>query len=71
MLVYFHGGGWVIGDLDTCDAPCREICQLANLVVVSVDYRLAPEALFPAAAVDCYDANCLGCGKHGGAEWQR
>lgn len=55
-LVYFHGGGWVIGDLDTCDSVCRELATLASVVVVSVDYRLAPEHLFPAAVDDCYAA---------------
>mgnify|MGYP001161637085 FL=1 len=53
-LVYFHGGGWVIGDIDTCDAVCRELATLANIVVVSVDYRMAPEHVFPAAVDDCY-----------------
>lgn len=56
VLVYFHGGGWVIGDLDVCDAACQEICTLANLVVVSVDYRMAPEHIYPAAVTDSYDA---------------
>ena len=56
VLVYFHGGGWVIGDCDTCDAVCREISTLAELVVVSVDYRMAPEHIFPASAKDAYDA---------------
>ncbi len=56
VLVYFHGGGWVIGDLDTCDAVCREIATLGNLVVVSVDYRMAPEDPYPAAVIDAYDA---------------
>ena len=56
VLVYFLGGGWVIGDLDTADAVCREIATLAELVVVSVDYRLAPEHVYPAAVEDSYAA---------------
>ena len=56
ILMYFHGGGWVIGDLDTGDAVCRELCTLAGVVVVSVDYRMAPEDVYPAAVDDCYDA---------------
>jgi acetyl esterase len=56
MLLWFHGGGWVTGDLDTHDQVCRLLCAAASLVVVSVEYRLAPEAKFPAAADDCLAA---------------
>lgn len=55
-LVYFHGGGWVIGTLDTVDTVCRALANRAGCVVVSVDYRMAPEHKFPAAAYDCYAA---------------
>lgn len=56
VLVYFHGGGWVIDNLDTHDNVCRSLCKGAACVVVSVDYRLAPENKFPAAVEDCYSA---------------
>lgn len=55
-LVYYHGGGWVIGNLDTVDVPCRMLANRAGCVVVSVDYRLAPEYKFPTAAEDAYEA---------------
>ena len=56
VLVWFHGGGWVIGDLDTADGTCRALCREADATVVSVDYRLAPEHPFPAAVDDCWAA---------------
>jgi acetyl esterase len=56
LLVFFHGGGWVIGDLDTYDRLCRTICQGAGVHVLSVDYRLAPEHPAPAAGEDAYTA---------------
>ena len=55
-VVFFHGGGWVIMDLDTHDRVARRIADDVGCVVVSVDYRLAPEHKFPAAAQDCYAA---------------
>ncbi len=55
-IVYFHGGGFVIGNLDTHDGGAREIVRGTGAVVVSVDYRLAPEAPFPAAVDDCLAA---------------
>lgn len=55
-LVYFHGGGWVLGDLDTHDAPCRGLANTAGLRVMSVDYRRAPEHPWPAALDDAWAA---------------
>lgn len=56
ILVYFHGGGWVIGDLDCADAACRDLAATAGCMIVSVDYRLAPEHPYPAAPLDCMAA---------------
>lgn len=56
VLVYFHGGGWVIGSLETHDGTCRALAKGSPCVVVSIDYRLAPEHRYPAAAEDCYAA---------------
>jgi acetyl esterase len=55
-LVYFHGGGWVAGDLEMVDPLCTKLTNRAGAVVVSVDYRLAPEHKFPAPLTDCYSA---------------
>lgn len=55
-VVYFHGGGWVICDLDSHDGGCRRLTNAVDVVVISVDYRLAPEHRWPAAADDAYAA---------------
>ncbi len=55
-LVYFHGGGWVIGDLDSHDETCRRLCQGAGVTVIAVHYRRAPETTYPGAVEDCYAA---------------
>ncbi|MFO1326023.1 MAG: alpha/beta hydrolase [Rubrivivax sp.] len=56
VLVYYHGGGWVIGDLETHDVVCRQLCVDGGCAVLSVDYRLAPEHPFPAAVDDAHAA---------------
>jgi len=55
-LVYFHGGGWVVGSIETHDLVCRALASRAGIVVISIDYRLAPEHPFPAAAEDAIAA---------------
>jgi acetyl esterase len=56
VLVNYHGGGWVIGDLDTADSVCRHLAEAASCIIVSVDYRLAPEHAAPAAVEDSWTA---------------
>jgi acetyl esterase len=56
VYVFFHGGGWVIGDLDTHDVACRQVTAESGVCVISVDYRLAPEHKFPAAVDDAWAA---------------
>jgi acetyl esterase/lipase len=68
LVVYFHGGGWVLGNLDSDDPLCRDLCARSGAVVVSVNYRHAPEDRFPAAALDAFaavqwaDANAMELG---------
>lgn len=60
-LIFFHGGGWVMGGLDSHDRPCRRLCKIANIPVLAVDYRLAPEHAFPAAVDDAEAAFLWAC----------
>jgi acetyl esterase len=55
-LVYFFGGGWTLGQIETCDGICRTLANAAGCAVIAVGYRLAPEHKFPVAVHDCYDA---------------
>ena len=55
-LIFLHGGGWVIGSLDSHDGVCRRLAQAGGFMVASVDYRLAPEHKFPAGLEDCLAA---------------
>lgn len=57
-VVYYHGGGWVIGDLDTHASFCTQLANATGYTIISVDYRLAPEFPFPAPLDDCYNALC-------------
>jgi acetyl esterase len=58
ILVFFHGGGWVMGSIETADVMCRALTNAVPCLVVSVNYRLAPEHKFPAAVEDAYAATC-------------
>ncbi|KAJ5196840.1 hypothetical protein N7449_007319 [Penicillium cf. viridicatum] len=56
VMLYFHGGGWVLGNIDTENVVCSNLCVRGNCVVITVDYRLAPEDRWPAAVHDCWEA---------------
>lgn len=56
VLLFFHGGGWVVGNINTHDGICRQLAKVTKAVIVSVDYRLAPEHPYPAPLMDCYAA---------------
>ena len=58
VIVFFHGGGWVLGGLESHDPICRRIAAENKSIVVAVAYRLAPEYKYPAALEDAYDATC-------------
>jgi acetyl esterase len=58
-IVYFHGGGWVMGNIETHDTLCRHLANASGAVVISVDYRLAPDFPYPAAFDDAFEASCF------------
>ncbi|GAC1538285.1 MAG: alpha/beta hydrolase [Acidimicrobiales bacterium] len=58
VVVYFHGGGWVLGSVRTADGPCRRLAGEGRCVVVSLEYRRAPETQFPGPLLDCVSALC-------------
>ena len=59
LLVNFHGGGWVLGDLDSDDSMCRELSKLSGRKVISIEYRLSPENKFPIPLQDCYKSYAI------------
>jgi len=69
LVLFFHGGGWILGGLDTSEETLLMLCDISGAVIVSVDYRLAPEHTFPSGLEDCYistvwaanNASALGC----------
>ena len=69
IVVYFHGGGWVLGGLDSDDPFCRDLCVRSDAIVVSVDYRHAPEARFPAAVDDAIRCRSVDRGQRRGVGW--
>ena len=69
VIAFYHGGGFVVGNLKSHDKVCRRLCKMNQAFVVAVDYRLAPEHKFPAAVEDCFDATkwvSENIGKYGG-----